>query len=386
MSTIRMTGAAQLVTQVNTITPTASNNATYTLAINNKAITYLADASALVSEITAGLVAAWNASTIAEATEATAADGTTVLTITGDTIGSPFVQTSSASAGTLVTVATIAASGPTFFNATGNSSTGAAPVSTDDVIFDRSAINYTDGLANSAVVLASLTFLGSYTGSIGRPATNAGGYPEYRATELAISASVLTIGGGDGQGSPNIRLNLGSNACVAEIINTGTSQESGCGSVQLRGTSITSLMIHAGSVDLAMAAEHTATVTALNIAGGTVRTGSGCTVTTCQVNGGTVEMLKNPTTLTVLGGLVTLRGSNAPTTLTIRRSGRVKYNCGQNITTLTIGGTLDLTDDLRAFTIATVNLEPGASILDPFDRLTITTLNKNSDVKSLTAA
>ena len=357
MSTIRMTGNAQLVTQLNTITPGASNSQTYTLTINGKTITYTADASATVAEITAGLVAAWNASTIPEAAEATAADGTTVLTITGDTAGYPFTQTSSASGGgTLVTVATTAADGPTFFSSAGNSSTGSAPVNSDDVILDRSTVNYTDGLAMSSVTLASLSIYASYTGSIGRPATNPNGYPEYRATELAISASVLTIGAGDGQGSPNIRLNLGSNACVAEVIKTGQSQEQGCAALQLRGTSITSLMIHDGSVDVAMNAGHTATVTALNVSAGTVRTGTGCTVTTAQVLGGTVEMLKNPTTLTVLGGTAILRGSNAPTTITIRRSGRVKYNCGQNITTLNLGGVLDLSDDLRTLTVGTLNL------------------------------
>ena len=382
-----MTGNAQLVTQLNTITPTASNSQTYTLTVNGKTVTYTADASATVAEITAGLVAAWNASTIPEMAEATAADGTTVLTITGDTSGAPFTQTSSASGGgALVTVATTAAAGPTFFSAATNSSTGSAPVSTDDVILDRSAINYTDGLAMSAVTLASLSIYASYTGSIGRPATNPNGYPEYRATELAISSDVLTIGAGDGNGSPNIRLNLGSVACVAEIIKTGQSQEIGCASVQLRGTSITSLIIHNGSVDLAVNAGHTATVTLLQVAGGTVRTGTGCTVTTCQVNGGTVEMLKNPTTLTVLGGTVTLRGSNAPTTITIRRSGRLVYNSNQTITTLNLGGVLDLSDDLRTFTVTTVNLEPGGQIIDPFDRMTITNIAKNSDVKSLTAA
>lgn len=79
----RLTSSVQTVE----ITPIAVNLAVYTVTINGLAITYTADATATVAEITAGLTTAINAS--AQAPNVTATDNTTKLTIVSDFTGKP---------------------------------------------------------------------------------------------------------------------------------------------------------------------------------------------------------------------------------------------------------------------------------------------------------
>ncbi|MFA5933781.1 MAG: hypothetical protein WC795_00970 [Candidatus Paceibacterota bacterium] len=97
-----MSVAAQTA-QVNTVTPTAVNSTVYTTTINGTAITYTSDASATVAEITAGLTAAINLS--AQASVVTAADGTTVYTVTSDTAGLPFTISVDANQANVATTA-----------------------------------------------------------------------------------------------------------------------------------------------------------------------------------------------------------------------------------------------------------------------------------------
>lgn len=72
-------------TQAIELTPTAVHSTRYTVTINGVDISYDADSATTVAEITAGLTAAINASTIAGA--ATATDNTTKLTVANDVAG-----------------------------------------------------------------------------------------------------------------------------------------------------------------------------------------------------------------------------------------------------------------------------------------------------------
>jgi hypothetical protein len=75
------------VAQVETITPTAVDNTTYSVTINGTVHTFLSDGSATAAEIVAGLSAAIN--TGAEAAKVTAT-GSTTLIITSDVAGQGF--------------------------------------------------------------------------------------------------------------------------------------------------------------------------------------------------------------------------------------------------------------------------------------------------------
>lgn len=89
------TGNAIAVAQVWKVTPAGVEiGDVFTLTINGKSISFTATA-ATVANVTAGLVAAWNASLIAEFAEVTASDAGTHLLLTADTAGKPFIVSSS---------------------------------------------------------------------------------------------------------------------------------------------------------------------------------------------------------------------------------------------------------------------------------------------------
>ena len=155
------------VDDVFTLTSTAIDGSTTT------AISFTATA-ATVANVTAGLTAAWNASTSTLCTGATLADNTTKVTLTSDTAGYPFSVTSSATDGggtddqTLTRAAVTANDGPYNWDDTGNWTGGALPATGDTAIFDgRATASALFGLDQTGVDLAALTIRSSYTGSIG---------------------------------------------------------------------------------------------------------------------------------------------------------------------------------------------------------------------------
>lgn len=373
-ATRRWLGHAVAVAQVNTVTPTAVNLATYTITINAKNVSYTADASATVAEITAGLTTAFNASTAPEFTEITAVDGTTLVTLTADTAGYPFTNTSSASAGTNVTATTTAATGPYHWDAATNWSSATVPVSTDDVVIENTSVPILYGLAQSGVTLTSLTIPQSFTGTIGLPQRNTNGYDEYRATYLAISATTCTIGRGDGTGSGRLALDTGSNACTLIVVATGSTLETGLEALLWKGTHASNAAnIFGGSVGLAVRAGETASTPNLRVMGGTVRCGSGLTITTKDQSGGTLTTSSNIGTSCTQNGGIHYHTSGTLATTQID-GGVLYYSAPNNITTMNVGsgGTVDFSQDLRAITCTTCNLYAGGTIRDTQGRVTWT--------------
>jgi hypothetical protein len=378
MANRKWLGQALAVPQVNTVTPTAANSQTYTITINGKNVNFTADASATVAEITAGLTTAFNASTDPEFAEITATDSTTHVTLTADTAGVPFVNTSSATgAGTNVTATTTASAGPNDWSTADNWSGDAVPVSTDDVFIENSSVSILYGLGQSAVTLTSLTIAQTFTGTIGLPERNANGYAEYRYTDgyLAISATTVNIGRGDGTGSGRIKLNLGSVAGTVNVHNTGGGVETGIEALLLKGTSITALNVFGGSVGcgvISQLAGESTTITTLRMLGGTVRTGPACTISTKDQYGGTLNSYFTVTTCNMAGGT---HNHYISTMSTVTLNGGVlNWYSPSNPTTVTInnGGVLDFSGDTRALTITNLDLYAGATYRDPYARVAVT--------------
>ena len=151
----RFTPANVEIGDIFTLTATGEDGST-------AAVTFTATA-ATVANVTAGLVAAWNASTNALHTGVTAADATTSLTLTADTAGVPFSVASSTTDGggantqTLTRAAVTANSGPSDWNIAANWSDNAVPVTGDNVTLDgRMAAAVLYGLNQAGVTLASL--------------------------------------------------------------------------------------------------------------------------------------------------------------------------------------------------------------------------------------
>lgn len=86
LPTFKVGRRALAPTMIVDCTPTAQNDTDYTVTINGTDFTYTSDADALVSEITAGLLALVNAG----AEPVTATDGGTELTLTADVPGDVF--------------------------------------------------------------------------------------------------------------------------------------------------------------------------------------------------------------------------------------------------------------------------------------------------------
>lgn len=377
MANRKWLGQALAVAQVNTVTPTAVNNATYTITINNKTVNYTADASATVAEITAGLTSAFNASTEPEFAEITATDSTTHVTLTADTAGYPFVNTSSATAGTNVTATTTANAGPNDWSTADNWSGDAVPVNSDDVFIENSSVDILYGLGQSAVTLTSLTIAQTFTGKIGLPERNSNGYAEYRYTDgyLAIGATTTNVGRGDGAGSGRIKINYGSVAGTVNVYASGGAIETGIEPLLVKGTAFTSINVFGGSVGIGVISQlagETCTVTTLRLLGGYVRTGPAATISTKDQYGGVIDSYFTVTTCNMAGGV---HNHYASTMSTVQiNGGTLNWESSSNPTTVIVnnGGVIDFGGDTRALTITNLDFYAGATYRDPYARVAVT--------------
>lgn len=379
MATLKAIGGSQAIAQITTATPTASNNATYTLTINGKDAAYTADASATVAEITAGLLAAVQDLTDAEWAEVTTTDETTLVQMVAVTDGKPFTVSGAATAGSLTVSTTTNSKGPNHWDDAENWSGGAIPVNSDDVNFENLAVDYLYGIDQNAVTLTSLNIKASYTGSIGLP--NYGNYAEYREKYLKIGATTCNIGVGDGQGSGRIKINFGSVQTAVNVWRTASPLEQGLPAVMLVGTHASNVLnVYRGSVGVALESGQTSTIATLRVGYMTsvdtdanVRLGSGVTLTTIEKSGGFLEINSAFTTLNHSAGETVIHGSGAATTINLD-GGYIRYNSSGTITTLTISGgaTIDFSGDMRAKTVTNCTILRGGRFIDPYGVVTVT--------------
>ena len=348
MATIRFTGNAEAVAQVDTFTPAnVEIGDIFTLTVTGldgttHAVSFVATA-ATVANVTAGLVAAWNNDTDALCPPITGADNTPTLPLTADTAGTAFSVASTAVNGgaadtqTLTRAATTANAGPSDWSSADNWSGGAVPggAASQDVYVEGATILY--GLDQSAIAntLSSLNISKSQIGS--NPADG------YLATYLQIKASVLNIGRHNGPGtaieSTPVNIDVGSTACAITVYNTGTNSTSTLPAVRIKANSAsTTLNVKSGKVGVATESGETTTVSSITASSGSsVYIGSGVTLTTLNVTGGTVQLYCAATTVNVLSGSLTTEGSGAITTMNIT-GGTVVSNTSGAMTTLNMAG------------------------------------------------
>jgi hypothetical protein len=205
-ATVRWTGAAQDVRQVSTIavTGTWATGDTATLTINNKSLTVTIGSSVSTANVAAALAAAVDAADattdlagdesrnfggleIPEFEELDASSSGATLTLTSATPGVPFTLTRSeatAGDGALGAVTAVtAATGKNWLDNAANYSGGAVPVNNDVLVFDQGDVDVLYALTHFRTNSINLTIYVSndYTGQIGAPVENPGGYREYRA-------------------------------------------------------------------------------------------------------------------------------------------------------------------------------------------------------------
>ena len=391
MATIIWKGDAQPIAQVVTCTVGGTIDSTdvFRLTIGSKTLSVTAGSSAAATVAT-NIVAAWTALSTTTYPEfagiSAAATSGGSFTLTGP-VGVPFTVTlstteadgSPATSQTFTQTTTTAASGPKFWSTAANWIGGVVPATGDDVVLQNSAADILYGLSNSGVTLGSLTIEQSFTGTIGLPRTNAGGYVEYRAQYLAIGATQITIGRGDGAGSGRIKIDTGSVQTTINVINSGSPIETGLKAILWKGThSANAVNVNKGSFAAAVFADETATIAALrqgfrtNAAGDAdVRCGRGVTLTTITKTGGNLEVNSGFTTLTHSAGEMIV-ADGAAGTMSIS-GGAVRYRSSGGFTTANVSdsGELDFRQDLRARSGTNCNLYSGATLRDPGKTLTV---------------
>ena len=382
MATRSWQGHTVAVARVLTITPTAANGTVYTLGTGDgltKTATYTSDGSATVAEITAGLVAAWNASTAAELAEITAADITTAFTLTADTAGKYFSITS-VGAGTLSPATTTESQGPED-STSANNWAGTPPADADDLIVENSAVAMKYRLDQSTIELTSLTIRKSMTGDSGLEVENddAGttratqAYREYRDTYWKIDATTATFGRGDGSGG---RIKHWSTVTTTwNIWDTGTTKwDTDNHPCIIKGDDASNVLnMFGGSVDVAPYAGDTAALATITKSAGTLRLGPGVTLTTVNQADGDITIQSAATTVNQNGGTSTVNGAGAITSLNIN-VGTCSHNGTGTVTTLRLedGTDIDFGGGNGAITVTNCTVTGTVIIRDPKGRVTFT--------------
>lgn len=273
---------------------------------------------------------------------------------------------------------TTASAGPNDWSTAQNWSTGAVP-GADTAILENSSVDIRYGLAQSAVTLVALHILASYTGKVGLAEHN-GTYYEYRDRYLAISATNIYIGQGTGTGSNQIRINTGSVAGTIHVYLMAASAVPGIEALTLIGTNITALNIYKGTVGVAVIGGEVATITTLRVgyianvvSDALVRLGSGVTLTTVSQSGGDLTVNNAVTTITTVDGVLRIRLAATVTTLNLD-GGTCYYVSTGTATTINVGngGKLLFTQDMQGRTVTTCNIFAGSTVLDPLRTVTFT--------------
>jgi hypothetical protein len=387
-------------TYVVTVGGTWATNDTLTITGNGKTLVTTVGSTTTVAGVTDDVAKAYSSQTATDTTstylpvtggrgipefaESTAVSTSTTVVITATTAGKPMptltVSKSSAS-GTVSIAHTVTATGPNHWDNTANWSTGAVPVTGDDVIIDR-PISILYGLGQSAVTLSSLTITPRFDGScsLGLPVRSPYGYEEFRATELAIGATTVTITSGSGL----IKINFGSVQMATTVYATGSSTDSGRQACQLRGTHASNVLnvIGTGTSNTAAYVSfaengETATVATVRQDLGTLvigEIGTGTvTLTTVNKNGGVLYLNCAATTVTNVSGDAYHGGSGNITTVT--SYGGTWYDpTATTYTTLTLNNSAVYSADgnTATKTITNTTMNNTSSIVDTADRITFT--------------
>lgn len=358
----RFTPANVEIGDVFTLTATGEDGAT-------AAVNFTATA-ATVANVTAGLVAAWNASTNYLHSRITAADATTSLTLTADAAGEPFsvapttTNGGAANTQTLTRTAVTANSGSQDFNTADNWLTGAVPATGDSIDFDgRAASNVRYGLNQTAKTFVLVRVYTSFTKNLG-----ALGYKlRFGCTNCLVGEPAT--GGGSTGGSALINLGFHTVAGTARIKGTRNTGTSGKPSVQLLPNENTFDVIVEGGV-VGIGTDVPAEAAALNelhVHGGKVEVGEGTTfggaAPAVNQTDGEVTLRGSVATVNQDAGTITTEGSGTITTAHV--AGTLVANSTGTITTLEVknNGVADFTHSTapRTVTNATV-VGPGAFI------------------------
>lgn len=358
------------------------------LSINSKVVTYIALAGDTTSDVASGLLNAIRQSPEAEFQQfGGQSTGTTdnVITLAAATPGIPITPTGSGSL-TIGSTGTISLSqalvqanlSPADGSDVINWQGGVLPAAADTMYFESATFPMLYNLTG----YAGLSFTGLYVrpgfvgAGIGLPEFNPAGYREYRGGRLIMTACpILNLQLPPNSGVSSFRFSTGATACVVYITGNGNP---GLGNepVDWIGTSGSSTVevIQSGIV-IANGFGEVALVDSIKGVGASVTLGSGVTVNSVNIDSSTVSSRCNIATL-IMNNQSSVTMLDTSTLGTVRiESGRLNFISSGNITSLVIGsgGVADFSGSRDPITIASVDLNEGGTLLDPYQRCTFTT-------------
>lgn len=406
------------VAQVVTYTFTAPNGVgnTYTATINGKSVTYTSIAGDTAALAATGLfnllnVATGIAAEFLEITFTNAVAGQIVATAAVP--GTPFANVPGTSAGLVMSTGNGLANGITTANTTANASpsdvndpqnwlrvnlgntppskTRSLPQNTDDVVVANTSVPMLWNLDQlAAVQFNTYQRYQSFTGTVGLPENNPNGYNEWRATYFKFSGPqgsvpagglVMTLGVGTGQGPSRERYDVGSQPTTLNVIAAGTAADDYGVRFLGQHTANTFTLLGNVSLGVAMLPGEKANLSSSTVDGGALL-GIGPNVTwtaasTLTMLGGAAILNAAPATLTMANGAQATFTTDALTWPTITAQGgcSLLWLAGGTITTLTmsVGCTLDKSQDLRALTITNSTIDGDTcQFLDPLNAITWT--------------
>lgn len=405
---------AQVVTY--TFTAPSSVGNTYTATLNGKSITYTSVSGDTAALVATGLFNLLNVTTgiAAEFTEITWANPSSgTVTATASTPGTPFANVPGTSAGLVLSTGNGLANGIATVNTTANASpsdvndaqnwlrvdlattppskTRALPQNTDDVVIANTSVPMLWNLDQLvAIQFNTYTRYQSFTGSIGLPENNPGGYTEWRATyfkfvgpqgSVPAGGLVMTLGLGAGSGPSRERYDVGSQPATLNILAAGSAADEY--GVRFLGvhTANTFNLLGGVSLGVAMLPGEKANLSSSKIDGG-ASVGIGVNVTwtaasTLTMRGGAATLNAAPATLDLSNGsqVTVTTDSLTWTTVTAQGGCSLAWLAGGTITTLTLSQScvLDKSADLRALTITNSTIDgDSCQILDPNNAITFT--------------
>lgn len=424
MATPRWLGTAANITQVDTITVanTWAAGDTATITIGGGDIVCTAGSSDTTGDVAALISAAINASSsstdtaagsyniggqeISEFTEVTASVSGSVVSVTANTAGKPFIMSvseSTAGSGTATETTATAATGRNHADNADNWNTGSVPVDGDTIYIDNGSVDILYGIDLDIEPVAVYITAG-YTGRIGLPYVNSDNasqtYAEYRDRHMTFGDSAgsdtsrLVIGNGTGTGSPRINIDWNNSLENCIVYSTGTAEAGQEAAVNLLIDAATNckMFVRSGTVMLGDSYAGNGLVAELHVGltGGsntaaTVIMAEGSSMTGSEavtVNSGTLRMRgsygggSNPT-VNQRGGIIHHETNIASifNTWTTSAGSSFFYN-GSTITTLTISGggsvTLYETSGVSDYTVTNCVLASGASFSDNSMSATLT--------------
>lgn len=407
------------IKQVETYTFSAPSSVgnTYTATINGKSVSYSSVSGDTATTVATELyeLLSVSESIASELTEIEFANPSAgVVTATARTAGTPFANVTVngvANQGLVLSTGNGLANGITTTHTTANASPSdvndpqnwlrvtapapgvrAIPQNGDDVVVADTSVPMLWNLDRlAAVQFNTYTRWQSFTGTIGLPENNPGGYTEWRATYFRFVgpqgsvpsgglSMVLGYDSGSGSGPTRERYDVGSQKVTLTILGAGSPADDY--GVRFLGVHTQNTFNLLGGVSLGIATKpgEISSLSSSTVGSGDLGIGTGVTWTsgsTLTMQGGEALLNAAPAALTLANGAVVNIATDQLTWAAITAQGGSTINmlAGGTITTLTLttSSLLDKSQDGRALTVTNSTIDGDTCIVnDPNNAITWT--------------